>query len=117
MAKANASTTNTGNLPPDEPGTTDTSNVPADPPAAAPASELKPYIRMKVKSILPFVDGTATVTLEAVTHDSPENAAFFQHAPGGKLSLPTLTEEAAKLFVLHQEYFVGFMPVEAMPTE
>lgn len=53
-----------------------------------------------------------TVEMSPVMSGSPENVAFYEATPGGKIELGTLNGDAAKAFELGKSYYVDFTPAE-----
>jgi len=52
------------------------------------------------------------ITLEPVTHGSPENESFFKWTPWGKMEVGTINAEAAAQFDVGKEYYIDISPAE-----
>jgi hypothetical protein len=51
------------------------------------------------------------IELRPVMADTPENKAFWQWTPSGKIVLGCTNPEAADTFAIGSEYFIDFTPV------
>lgn len=52
-----------------------------------------------------------TLKLSAVYDNSPENKEFFKWTPSGQITLGVLNQKAWSQFILGEEYYVDFTPV------
>ena len=59
-----------------------------------------------------FEENTATIKMEAVTHDSEENARFFKYTPSGTFVAQIVKHEVARQFVPGQEYNISIWNIE-----
>lgn len=50
------------------------------------------------------------ITLEPVTCGSQENETFYRYTPWGQIRLGTVSDDAAKQFVVGEEFYVDFTP-------
>lgn len=58
------------------------------------------------------LDGSASVTFNAVCDGSEENKTFFKYTPGGYLSFSTINPVAAKQIEQGKEYYIDISPAE-----
>jgi hypothetical protein len=69
--------------------------------------------KFKVDYVTKFASGSQ-IQMSPVTCGSAENEKFYNYTPGGSMSLTTINDEAAKMFVPGKEYYIDITPAEVI---